>query len=122
MSRKGKAKTGKQEGVKPGGEQVAASKPPKSKAAPDAQQLVTVSKALSDPTRVSILRRIASGHGRCGDVRECRGVSAATRSHHMKELERAGLITSQREGRFVNAAIEKKAWKQHIAELKAMLP
>ena len=121
MSRKDKAKTGKQEGAKPATEQVGSSKPAKTRAAPDEQQLVLVSKALSDPTRLSILRRIASGQGRCGDVRECLGVSAATLSHHMKELERAGLISSQREGRFVNATIEKKAWKQHIAELKAML-
>lgn len=122
MSRKGKAKPGKQEGAKPGVPPSAPSKPLKNKAAPDAQHLVLVSKALSDPTRLSILRKIAAGQGRCGDVRECLGVSAATLSHHMKELERAGLITSQREGRFVNATVEKKAWKQHIAELKAMLP
>ncbi|WP_419804614.1 ArsR/SmtB family transcription factor [Terriglobus sp.] len=122
MSRKGKAKTGSQENAKPGSEGVAPSKPIKDKAALGEQKLVLVSKALSDPTRVSILRKIAVGQGRCGDVRECLGVSAATLSHHMKELERAGLITLQRDGRFVNAAIEKKAWKQHIAELKAMLP
>ena len=122
MSRKGKAKTSKQANEKPEADPLASPRPAKSKDAPDEQQLVLVSKALSDPTRVSILRRIAEGQGRCGDVRECLGVSAATLSHHVKELERAGLISLQREGRFVNASIEKKAWKQHIAELKAMLP
>lgn len=129
MSRKGKAKTGKQDVATAGAEQMAVAKPPKARAKPPkaragtgAQQLVSVSKALSDPTRVAILRKIAGGQGRCGDVRACLGVSAATLSHHMKELERAGLITSQREGRYVNATIEKKVWKQHIAELKAMLP
>ena len=122
MSRKDKAKAGKEEVAKPVAEQAVAGKSQKNRASADEQQLVLVSKALSDPTRVSILRKIAAGQGRCGDVRECLGVSAATLSHHMKELERAGLITSQREGRFVNASVEKKAWKQHIAELKAMLP
>ena len=122
MSRKGKDKTGRQDGAKPDAGQVAAPRSPRSKAAPEQQQLVLVSKALSDPTRVSILRRIAAGQGRCGDVRECLGVSAATMSHHMKELERAGLITSERDGRYVNATMQKKAWKQHIADLKAMLP
>ena len=122
MSRKGKAKSGKQGGAVASVEQAAPPKPAKLKGEPETQQLVLVSKALSDPTRVSILRGIAAGRGRCGDLRECLGVSAATLSHHMKELERAGLIVSQREGRFVNASIEKKAWKQHIAELKAMLP
>ena len=121
MSRKGKVKGGKQEGTRAAAEQPAEAKPQKSKPVKDAQQLVLVSKALSDPTRVSILRKIAAGQIRCGDVRECLGVSAATLSHHMKELERAGLITSQREGRFVNATLEKKAWKQYISELTAML-
>jgi ArsR family transcriptional regulator, arsenate/arsenite/antimonite-responsive transcriptional repressor len=117
MSRKGKAKPGKQAEADAVPEQGRA----KGKAKADEQQLVLVSKALSDPTRVSILRRIAAGQARCGDVRECLGVSAATLSHHMKELERAGLITSEREGRFVHAALEKKTWKQYIAELKALL-
>lgn len=121
MSRKGKAKTGKQAGAKPAADEVAEPKPPKSKANAEDQRLVLVGRALSDPTRVAILRRIASGLERCGDVRECLGVSAATLSHHMKELERAGLITSEREGRFVHVALEKKAWKQYIAELKGLL-
>lgn len=122
MSRKGKAKAGKQDAVRADVAEAPTSKPTKIKASPDTQQLVLVSKALSDPTRLSILRNIAAGQGRCGEVRECLGVSAATLSHHMKELERAGLITSQREGRFVNATIEKKAWKQYIGDLKSMLP
>ncbi|GAA3749065.1 ArsR/SmtB family transcription factor [Terriglobus aquaticus] len=121
MSRKGKAKTGKQAGAKPGTDSVAEQDAVRSRAEASDHQLVLVSKALSDPTRVSILRRIAAGQARCGDVRECLGVSAATLSHHMKELERAGLITSEREGRFVHASLEKKAWKQHIAELKSLL-
>ena len=120
MSRKGKAKTGSQESANSGAEQAPAAKPSRDRAVADPQKLVPVSKALSDPTRVAILRKIAAGQGRCGDVRECLGVSAATLSHHIKELERAGLITTQRDGRFVNATVEKKAWKQHIAELKEL--
>lgn len=122
MSRKGKAKAGKQEPASPEPELVGTPKAPKSSRPATEHDLVLVSKALSDPTRVSILRKIAIGQGRCGDMRECLHVSAATLSHHMKELERAGLIQSQREGRFVNATLDRKAWKQHIAALKDMLP
>ena len=40
----------------------------------------------------------------------------------MKELEHAGLVTLNREGRFVNATMEKKAWKRYIADLKELIP
>lgn len=122
MSRKGKEKHRKQDEAAEGaGAAKPDAKPPKAKLDTAEQQLVLISKALSDSTRLSILRNIATGQGRCGEVRECLGVSAATLSHHMKELERAGLITTQREGRFVHATVEKKALKQYIAELKSLL-
>jgi len=59
-----------------------------------------VLKALSDPTRLDIFRRIAAGKG---PVCVCRlterfPVSQPTISHHLKVLREAGLVTVEKRG------------------------
>src|SRR5437762_10947154 len=51
-------------------------------------------KALADPTRLELLQRIAKANCPlgCSDIRPALAKSAATLSHHIKELETAGLI------------------------------
>jgi ArsR family transcriptional regulator len=59
-------------------------------------------KALADPRRFELLERIAKAgcpFG-CAQAREVLPISAATLSHHIKELETAGLIDIRREGKF----------------------
>jgi len=59
-------------------------------------------KALADPRRYELLERIA-GAGcplGCTEARATLPISAATLSHHVKELETAGLIQIRREGKF----------------------
>ena len=59
-------------------------------------------KALADPRRFELLERIAqSGCAlNCSEARAALPISAATLSHHVKELEAAGLIRVEREGKF----------------------
>lgn len=59
-------------------------------------------KALADPRRFELLERIAkeSCPMGCAQARAALPISAATLSHHIKELESAGLITVRREGKF----------------------
>jgi ArsR family transcriptional regulator len=59
-------------------------------------------KALADPTRFELLERIAKANCPlgCSDIRPALAKSAATLSHHIKELETAGLIDITREGKF----------------------
>jgi ArsR family transcriptional regulator len=66
------------------------------------EQFLRISRALADPTRFAILRAIAS----CGEEEtSCRAlferfeVSAATISHHTRELGEAGLIEARRAGK-----------------------
>jgi ArsR family transcriptional regulator len=59
-------------------------------------------KALADPRRFELLEHIAKASCPlgCAQARSTMPISAATLSHHVKELEAAGLITICREGKF----------------------
>ena len=59
-------------------------------------------KALGDPHRLELLRRIAKAGCplACADARAAIPISAATLSHHVKELESAGLVHVRRAGKF----------------------
>lgn len=59
-------------------------------------------KALADPRRFELLERIAKARCPlgCSDALAALPISAATLSHHIKELEMAGLIDVRREGKF----------------------
>ncbi len=59
-------------------------------------------KALAEPRRFELLEKIAKAQCPlgCAQARAALPISAATLSHHIKELETAGLIDVRREGRF----------------------
>jgi ArsR family transcriptional regulator, arsenate/arsenite/antimonite-responsive transcriptional repressor len=59
-------------------------------------------KALADPRRFSLLERVAKAGCPlgCSQALAALPISAATLSHHIKELETAGLISIRREGKF----------------------
>lgn len=79
-----------------------------------------IAKALADPRRYDLLRRI----GKAGDTLACESirtncceVTAATISHHMKELETAGLITSTREGKFVTYRLCRDVLEAYLSRM-----
>ncbi len=59
-------------------------------------------KALADPRRFELLEHIAktSCPLGCSQARAAMPISPATLSHHIKELETAGLISIRRKGKF----------------------
>ena len=78
----------------------------------DAERLAAVFKALADPTRVSIVNRLASGEECCVcDLTAAFALSQPTVSHHLRILRDAGLVEAERRGtwayyRLVPASIE----------------
>ncbi len=62
----------------------------------------SILKALADPKRFELLERVAKSACPvgCQEMRGALAISPATLSHHIKELESAGLIDVRREGKF----------------------
>jgi ArsR family transcriptional regulator, arsenate/arsenite/antimonite-responsive transcriptional repressor len=86
-----------------------------------ARQMKTISRALADPRRFEILQKIAGQRCQaCSDLRECFPITAATMSHHLKELQNAGLIETTRRGKFVDMTFCRDIWDAYLAELNKM--
>ncbi len=84
-----------------------------------AKQIERISRALADPRRYEILKQIAkcSAPMPCADLRDCQPITAATLSHHSKELEAAELIKAVRDGKFVNFSLRRDIWQAYLDQL-----
>ena len=83
------------------------------------RQFHLIARALADPRRYEILEKLG-GAGNCcacGEIRDCIPVTPATLSHHMKELENAGLIESERDGKFVNYTLRRDVLAAYLDRL-----
>jgi ArsR family transcriptional regulator len=81
-------------------------------------RLVRVAKALGDPTRLDLLRRIAAADEICcKDLVALFPVSQATVSHHLKILTEAGLLAARRKGQFGYYSLLPGAVEEHVALL-----
>lgn len=86
-----------------------------------ARQVQAISRALADPRRFEIFRRIASAPtAACCELKNSFPITAPTLSHHMKELESAGLIEITRCGKFASASLRRDVWQAYLAELKTI--
>lgn len=65
--------------------------------------------ALADPTRRSILTRLAEGPARVTDLAGPTGLRLPTVMRHLAVLEEAGLIASTKDGRIRTCAIQPEA-------------
>jgi ArsR family transcriptional regulator, arsenate/arsenite/antimonite-responsive transcriptional repressor len=82
------------------------------------RQFRAIAKALSDPRRYDILQHIARQKDcTCVELRERASITAATLSHHLQELEAAGLITIARKGKFALPSFQRDVWKTYLAQL-----
>jgi len=73
--------------------------------------------ALADPTRRAILARLASGDATVNELLEPFAMSQPAISKHLKVLERAGLISRDRDGQRRPSRLE----SQRLAEASAWL-
>ena len=76
-------------------------------------------KALADPKRFELLERLAKAPCAlsCSEMLPALAISPATLSHHLKELEIAGLIAVRREGKFHLMSLRPQALEALIETL-----
>jgi DNA-binding transcriptional ArsR family regulator len=94
----------------------------------DIKQAAKVLKALSHPNRLEIYLGIIKSDQNGFQTEECEcsvsemmaslKIGAPTISHHLKELANAGLITTERHGKFLVAKPILETWE----EVKKILP
>jgi ArsR family transcriptional regulator len=88
---------------------------------PRARQ-TAIFKALADPHRFELLQQIAKAGCPlgCTQALSTMSISAATLSHHVKELESAGLIDIRREGKFAYLTLRPGVLQSIAAVLAAL--
>ena len=85
------------------------------------EQIHAIARTLADPRRFSILQQIASSENLlCGslDAQSC--ISPATISHHLRELQEAGLIDAQRQGRSMCLSLRRDVWNAYLRHLQQL--
>jgi ArsR family transcriptional regulator len=88
----------------------------------EAEQFALISKALADRKRFEMLQRIAaSNHApTCSCVRAWLRLSPATISHHLRELESAGLVNVERDGKFAYITLRRDVLAAYVNRLSRL--
>jgi ArsR family transcriptional regulator len=91
----------------------------------EVEQIQRIARALADPRRREILEMIATAEEQpalhCGAIVERLPISQPTVSHHIKELQAAGLIEIHPDGQFNRLTLCTTTMNEYIESLRASL-
>lgn len=83
------------------------------------EQFQAIARTLADPRRFAILQQIASQDSLlCGSLEAHGCISPATISHHLRELQGAGLVDVERQGRSMCLRLRRPVWDAYIHQLQ----
>lgn len=64
-------------------------------------------KVLADETRLAVVEQLLDGPRNVAQINQLLGVEQTLLSHHLKVLRQAGLVTSERDGKYVVYSLAK---------------
>ena len=89
---------------------------------PQATQAARWFHALSDETRVEVVRLLSHGERCVCELQDALRAAQSRLSFHLKVLKDAGLVTDRREGRWVYYALNRDALDEIVAFASAVKP
>ena len=82
---------------------------------------VAILKALACDKRLEIVERLLSDERCCTNISNCVKLDISTISRHMKELEQAGIVKGNRQGKHINYVIINKKAVLHLLDSAAKI-
>lgn len=84
------------------------------------EQFAAVAKALGNPQRLELIEHLAQGTRSVDALAGKLGLPIANVSQHLKAMRRAGLVTSERDGKFINYRLTDESVLAAFAAVRAV--